>query len=385
MLSSWVLPRRITMKPEINLEPSILVDHFSIIEDPRSDRSKKYPLVNVLIFSFVSVLAGQNSWYQMQAFCEETLDWFSEFLDTSSGVPSHDTFRRIFSLLNPLEFESCVIQWIESTRKKYHNRQRVIALDGKSVRGLSWKINDKQLHILNAWDCSEERFIGQLSIENKTNEITAAPNLLKQLNLKETIVTVDAMMTQTQIAEQIINQKGDYLMALKGNQGTLFEDVKLYFTEVEFGMSSARTVEKNRGQVEIRKGVKARVDWLDQKSSWKGLKSIFKLETEVYQGGKTRIEERYYLSSLDVEPNYFLSLVRGHWKIENQLHRTLDIHFQEDANQEHNRNAAANLSLLRKLAISLLKGIDPKEKMIIKMKKIAYSPKFRRECLFGKF
>lgn len=373
------------MKQVVNIAPSVLIDHFSVIEDPRLERSKQYPLINILIFSFVSVLAGQNSWYQMQAFCEETLDWFSEFLDTSSGVPSHDTFRRVFSLLNPQEFEACVIQWLEATRKQYQNTQRVVALDGKSVRGLSWKVNDKQLHILNAWDCSEDSFLGQLSIESKTNEITAAPILLKQLNLKQTVVTVDAMMTQTQIAKQIIDQKGDYLMALKGNHGSLFEDIKLYFTEIEQGMSSARTVEKNRGQIEIRKGSKASADWLLQKNSWKGLTSIFKLETEIQRGGKTRTEERYYLSSLDVEASQFLSLARGHWKIENQLHRTLDVLFQEDACQEHNRNAAANLSLLRKLAISLLKGIEPKQKMIIKMKKIAYSPKFRRECLLGKF
>ena len=166
------------------LETAALVEQFSMIEDPRIERSKKYPLVNILVFSFVSILAGQESWYQMQIFCEETLEWFAEFLDISSGVPSHDTFRRVFSLINPEDFEACIIRWLEELRKKRLSNQRVIALDGKSVRGLSWKINEEKLHILNAWDCSEQKFAGQLSIDCKENEIVAAPKLLKKLHLE---------------------------------------------------------------------------------------------------------------------------------------------------------------------------------------------------------
>ena len=368
-----------------HLETATLVEQFSMIEDPRIERSKKYPLVNVLVFAFVSILAGQESWYQMQMFCEETMDWFAEFLDISSGVPSHDTFRRVFSLINPEDFEACVIRWLEKLRKKHCQNQRVIALDGKSVRGFSWKINEQKLHILNAWDCSEQKFAGQLSIDCKANEISAAPKLLKKLHLEKTIITVDAMMTQTEIAATIIEQRGDYFMALKGNQGSLFDDVELYFSEVELGMSSSRTLEKNRGQVELRKGTKASADWIDQKKRWRGLKNIFQVESEIYQDGEVKTEKRYYITSLSWDAGRLLKLSRDHWHIENQLHRTLDIHFQEDACQEHDRNAAANLSLLRKLGLSLLKQIEPKNKMIIKKKKVAYSPSFRRKCLFGEF
>ena len=206
------------------LETTLLIKQFSMIEDPRIERSKKYPLINILIFSFIALLAGQESWYQMQMFCEETLDWFAEFLDISSGVPSHDTFRRVFSIINPEDFENSIIRWLEELRKSRAYSQRVVALDGKSVRGHSWKVSEQKLHILNAWDCTEQKFAGQLSIDCKVNEISAAPQLLHKLHLEKTVITVDAMMTQTEIARTIMEREGEYFMALKKNQKQLFED-----------------------------------------------------------------------------------------------------------------------------------------------------------------
>ncbi|MEL7432305.1 MAG: ISAs1 family transposase, partial [Chlamydiota bacterium] len=165
----------------------------------------------------------------------------------------------------PEDFESSIIRWLEKLREKNGHHQRVIALDGKALRGFSWKVGEQKLHILNAWDCTEQKFAGQLSIDSKTNEISAAPKLLKKLHLEKTVITVDAMMTQTEIAAAIIDQGGEYFMALKGNQGGLFEDVQLYFSDVELGMSSWRTLEKNRGKVEVRKGTKAKASWIEQK------------------------------------------------------------------------------------------------------------------------
>ena len=192
------------------------------------------------------------------------------------------------------------------------------------------------------------------------------------------------MMTQKNIAKIIANKKGDYVMALKGNQGTLFEDVKLYFTEIEHGMSCSRTIEKNRGQVEIRTCTKTeKIQWLNNFENWKNFKTIFKIDSEIYKDGNTSKETRFYITSLDSEANKLLKIVRQHWNIENRLHRTLDVHFKEDNNQEHNKNAAANLSILRKLAISLLKQIDPKKTLISKLKKAAYSGEFRKRCLLG--
>lgn len=365
-------------------EPSSIIDFFAIVEDPRISRSKRYPLINILVFTFVAIMSDQLSWYQISDFCETNKDWFAEFLDVTSGVPSHDTFRRVMSLIDPKQLEPAVIKWIESMRTKLKSSQRIVALDGKSLRGVAWKINEAQLHILNAWDATENKFIGQLTIESKTNEITAAPQMIQLLNLEKTIITVDALMTQKEVATTIIDKGGDYVMALKGNQETFFEDVKLYFNDLNFGMSCARTLEKNRGQIEIRTCTKTEdISWLSQKDGWAGLKSLFRIDSEITKEGKTAVESRYYITSLLIDAAELLNIARKHWSVENQLHRTLDIHFKEDGCQVHDRIAAANLSVLRKLALSLLKQIYPQKTLISKLKKAAYSPEFRRECLLG--
>lgn len=367
-------------------DPLTLLEFFSVIEDPRIERSKRYPLINILVFTFVSLLSDQSSWYQIEEFCETNIDWFAEFLDVSSGVPSHDTFRRVLSLIDTKQLENAIIQWLESTRTLFGSKQRVVALDGKSLRGVPWKVKEEQLHILNAWDSSNSKFVGQLTVESKTNEITAAPKMLGMMNLKDTVITVDAIMTQREVARAITSQGGNYVMALKGNQGGLFDDVKLYFTDSEFGMSCSRSLEKNRGQVEIRTCTKTEdISWLSQKEQWQGLNSLFCIESEIVKEGKVSRESRYYITSLGVDASELLKIARQHWAIENQLHRTLDMHFKEDACQVHDRRAAANLSALRKLALSLLKQINPKKTLISKLKKAAYSPDFRRMCLLGIF
>lgn len=366
-------------------DPYKLIQFFSIIEDPRIERSKRYPLLNILVLAFVAILSDQSSWYQISEFCLVNRDWFAEFLDMSSGVPSHDTFRRVMSLIDTKQLELALIKWIETTRTKFSGK-RIVALDGKSLRGVAWKVNESQLHILNAWDASENKFIGQMTIESKTNEITAAPEMLRLMNLNDTIITVDAMMTQKAVARTICEKGGDYVMALKGNQGTLFDDVKLYFDTPHLGMSSARTIEKNRGQVEIRRCTKVEeISWLEQRKDWDGLRSLFRIESEITKADKTVVESRYYLTSLTANAAELLEIARKHWGIENQLHRTLDVHFREDACQVHDRTAAANLSAMRKLAFSLLKQIDPGKTLISKLKKAAYSPEFRRRCLVGIF
>jgi len=364
-----------------------LIECFSVIEDPRIDRHKRYPLINILVFTFVAILSDQLSWYQIHEFCSVNIHWFSEFLDVTEGVPSHDTFRRVIGLIDTKQLESAIIKWIESTREKSNIKQkRVVALDGKSLRGVAWKINDKQLYILNAWDASADRFVGQITIESKTNEVTAAPKILKMLNIENTTITVDALMTQKEIAKTIIDKGGSYVMALKGNQGNLFEDTVLYFSESQPGMHKAQSIEKNRGQVEIRTCTKTEdICWLSQKDDWIGLKGLFRVDSEVTKDHKVSKESRYYITSLSTSAEELLYIARQHWSVENQLHRTLDVHFKEDACQVHDRLAAANLSALRKIALSLLKQIEPKKTLISKLKKAAYSPDFRRKCLLEVF
>jgi predicted transposase YbfD/YdcC len=372
---------------EVLSDPLALFRQFEIIEDPRVDRHKRYPLINILIFAFVAILSDQQSWYQIFAFAKANLDWFGQFIDVSSGVPSHDTFRRVFSLLNPSCLEQAVISWTEEVRLKNKMKgYRLVILDGKALKGVPWKVNDKQLYVLNAWDARSNSFLGQLTIGEKTNEITAAPQLLEKLNLEDTIVSVDAIMTQKEIAEKIIDGGGNYVMALKGNQGTFFEDVKLYFSEIHEGMSSWQTLEKNRGRIESRTCTASfDIQWLAQKKEWKGLKGIFKIDSEINYEGQIAQETRYFITSLETNASSCLYFARKHWSIENGLHRTLDINFREDSCQVHDRNAASNLSILRKIALSLLKAIDPDKRLIWKMKEAAYSAAFRTRCLLGEF
>ena len=372
-----------TMSTLITQNPLALFRYFEVIEDPRIDRHKRYPLLNILVFAFVAIMSDQQSWYEIQAFCLANLDWFSLYTDVSTGVPSHDTFRRVFSLLNPELLEKAIIQWAEETRDKRNIKRRVVVLDGKSLRGVAWKINETQLHILNAWDATEERFLGQITIDCKTNEITAAPKLLENLNLQGAVITVDALMTQKEIATTIIQRGGDYVMALKGNQGSLYEDVRLYFNSPDKNLSSYSSVEKNRGQVETRTCTMASASWIEKRMDWMGLTTLFKIDSEIFYEGKTTKETRYYITSLNISASELLSIARKHWSIENGLHRTLDVSFKEDASQEHDRNAAANLSILRKVELSLLKAIDTNKKLKLKIKESSYSPTFRSRCLLG--
>jgi predicted transposase YbfD/YdcC len=373
------------MPSEILQNPLALFRQFEVIDDPRIDRHKRYPLLNILVFTFVAIMSDQQSWYEIRAFCMSNLDWFSQYIDVSAGIPSHDTFRRVFCLLNPQQLEQVIICWAEEVRSQKSTGRPIVVLDGKSLRGVAWKISQTQLHILNAWDATENQFLGQMTIDCKTNEITAAPKLLRSLNLEGAIVTVDALMTQTEIAKTVIEQKGDYMMALKGNQGCLYKDVQLYFSSTQEGMSCARSIEKNRGRVETRTCTIASADWIENKDSWVGLRNLCKIDSEIYYEGKTTKESRYYIASVEAGASEFLGFARKHWSIENGLHRSLDMTFKEDSAQEHNRNAAANLSVLRKVALSLLKAVDAHKKLKIKMKECAYSPIFRSRCLLGEF
>jgi predicted transposase YbfD/YdcC len=366
--------------------PLALFRQFEVIEDPRINRHKRYPLMTILAFAFVAILSDQQSWYQIYEFCLENLDWFCQYIDTSCGVPSHDTFRRVFSLIEPVDLEEAIIAWTEELRQQSGIKKfRVMILDGKALRGVPWKVQQTQLYVLNAWDAESQIFLGQMTIAEKTNEITAAPQLLDKFDLTNTVVSVDALMTQKTVAEKIVEKGGHYVMALKGNHGTLFDDISLYFSELQQDMGCWRTVEKNRGRVEIRTCTVAQdISWLEDKEEWRGLKRIFRVNAEVTYEGRITNESRYFLSDLEEGAKGFLDIARKHWSIENQLHRSLDVHFREDACQVHDRKAASNLSILRKIALSLLKAIEPHKKLILKLKQAAYSPSFRSRCLMGK-
>lgn len=368
------------------LNPLPLIRCFEVIEDPRVERHKQYPLQNILFFTFVAILSDQQSWYQVEEFCEANLKWFAEFIDVSSGVPSHDTFRRVFSLLRPEVLQSVLTDWANFIRKECGSTAKLIAIDGKSVRGVPWRQSEEELHILNAFEPNLGLCLGQIGVDSKTNEIGAMPQLLQTLDLQDTVVTTDALLTQKSIAKQIRDQGGHYLLALKGNHPLFFEETKLYFKELHIGMFSWQTLEKNRGFVETRTCVVSgeTAGWETLKD-WSDISCIFQVKSLRERDGQSSIEERFYITSVRAGGKELLEMVRAHWGIENKLHRTLDVLFLEDSAQEHDKVIAANLSVIRKIAVGVLNAVDPKKTMVSKRKRAAYDPEYRRYLLRGKF
>jgi len=365
--------------------PLPLIRCFQIVEDPRIERHKVYPLENILIFAFVAILADQQSWYQIADFSEANLEWFEEFVDVSSGVPSHDTFQRVFSLIRPEVLRRVLTDWTNSLREKCNSPIKLVAIDGKSVRGVPWRQSDEELHILNAFEPGLGLCLGQVEVNSKTNEIGAMPDLLDALELRGAIVTTDALLTQKSIAQKIRDKGAHYLLALKGNHPALWEEAKLYFDEVHEGMFVWKTLEKNRGFIEERTCTVSGNTWgWESLAEWPDISHVIKIRSERSRDGKTSVEERYFITSAKLGAAEYLCSVRSHWGIENKLHRTLDVLFLEDASQQHDRTTAANLSVLRKMAVSMLGQIDPKKTMVSKRKKAAYDPQYRRKLLIGK-
>lgn len=350
-------------------------EHFSGIQDPRSDQGKRHPLTSIIIIALCAVICGAKGWTQIEEFGKDKQAWFESFLELPYGIPIEDTYRRVFAVLDPKDFQQRFSNWIQAT--VYVKSGTVIAIDGKTLRGCKGKgITPK--HIVNAWSSASRVTLGQCTVNEKSNEITAIPQLLNQLCISGCIVTIDAMGCQTKIASLIRSKGGDYLLALKGNQGTLEKDVDLYFQDELFGknalkgakskIQTAETMEKNHGRIEIRKcWVSTDVAWVDQKEKWKDLKSIIRVESERIIDGKSSIETRYYISSLNITPEEILEAIRAHWGVES-MHWILDVAFSEDACRIRKDNGPENFNVLRQVALHLLsretsckRGIETKK------------------------
>lgn len=357
---------------------SSFLDHFETLEDPRlrTHNNKRHELMDILVLVLLGTICGADSWVEICAFGMSKQEWLKTFLSLPHGIPSHDTLGRVFSLIDPHHFERCVKSWI-STLQVDLNRQ-VIALDGKTLRGSGNKRQgQKALHLVSAWACEQRMMLGQVACLDKSNEIEAIPRLLKMLDIKGNIVTIDALGCQTKITQQILDQGADYVLSLKDNQGTLSQDVQYIFElgeQKQFKkMLNRRMVEKvhDHGRVETRRYtlISAR-DPLMFQVRWPGLKSIGLLEvtrTTHHQVEKTR---RYFLTSLcHEEIDTFKQAVRQHWSIEINLHWSLDVSFREDHNRTRIGHAPRNLATIRRLALQLLtqekshkKGIACKRK-----------------------
>ncbi|MHB1459608.1 MAG: ISAs1 family transposase [Armatimonadota bacterium] len=336
-------------------------DYFSELPDPRLDRQKRHSLMDILFISVCATICGATSFVDMADFGKAKTDWLKERLDLEYGIPSHDTFGRVFSLIDPEAFGACFIDWTHAISMTVGGD--MIAFDGKTLRhSFDTATGLSAIHVMNAWSSANDFCLGQMKVDGKSNEITAMPILLRMMDIKGSVVTADALNCQKDIAEQIVDQGGDYVLALKGNHQLLYEDTKLLFEDAisdRFAVPNAFYEERNRGhgRVEHRKYWSVEVDGLDflrNKNEWKGLKTIVCVESRRCTRDTESVEMRYYISSLD-KINWIARSIRHHWNVENKLHWVMDMDFDEDACRVRTDHAPENFAMLRQIAHNLIK------------------------------
>lgn len=345
------------------MTPTTISKTFANLSDPRVDRTKYHPLINILTISICAIIAGCNDFASISEYGKSKREWFSQFLDLEHGIPSRDTFNDVLNRLNPEEFSQAFTRWVCSLGDLHDD---IVALDGKVMRGTLDKANgNPAIHLVSAWSVKNNLCFGQIKVSNKSNEITAIPKLLKLLDIEGSTVTTDAMGTQYKIANQIIASKGDYILALKGNQGEFHDDITFFLdAQIENQFNSIphdvhTTIDGDHGRIETRKvWVTNEVTWfVTQHPRWSSVKGIIVVESQREIGGKTSYERRYYITSHQDKPaQFFASAVRSHWHVENKLHWQLDVSFNEDKNRLRSGYAAENFSLMNKIALNLLKN-----------------------------
>lgn len=332
------------------------------IEDPRMDRTRRHELSDILAISILAVLCGAEYWTQFVDFGRAKQSWLETFLRLPNGIPSHDTFARVFALLDPDAFEQWFTRWINALAEATEGR--LIALDGKTLRGSFDRADGRAaIHMVSAWSHANHLVLGQVATEAKSNEITAMPKLLSLLDVEGAVVTLDAMGCQKSIAKQIKDQNGDYVMQVKANQGKLYDQLKVTLDEAialnfeDMPSDFAETVEGDHGRVEKRRlWCTSEVDWVPGAEQWPGLRSVACMESERQVEGGTEVDRHYYISSTaGTDASRFLEATRGHWGIENGAHWALDVSFEEDASRVRKGHAAENFSRLRRIALNLLK------------------------------
>jgi len=341
-----------------------IIEHFTAVTDPRIQKKIKHKLIDIITISICASICGANDWVSVEQYGKAKLDWFKSFLELRNGIPSHDTFGRIFSVLQIDEIESCFLSWIQTVSTM--TAGQVVAIDGKTLRGSYDTANSKAaLHLVSAWASESGVTLGQVKTEEKSNEITAIPELLDLLEIPGCIVTIDAMGCQKDIAEKIIDKNADYVLALKGNQKNLYEDVQKYFDEYlknsfqNLPIETMTTVDGDHGRIETRNYyLTSDINWLQGKENWKGLKSIGMVISETDKGGSISTHTRYYINSIgtvgEQSIQQFSNAVRKHWGIENNVHWVLDVAFREDGSRMRKGNSAAIFSILRHVALNLL-------------------------------
>jgi predicted transposase YbfD/YdcC len=335
------------------------IEHFSILPDFRVDRTKKHNLIDILFIAVCTVICGGEGFTDMEDFATAKEEWLRKYLELPGGIPSHDTFRRVFSILDPDIFLACFVEWSRALHEA--TRGEVIALDGKTIRhSFDRASGQPALHIISAWASENGLALGHVKVDDKSNEITALPKLLEMIDIEGKTVTMDAMGCQKELAQQIVDAGGDYVLCVKGNQVSLHEDLTWFFEESgDFeGIEHTyyESVEKDHGRIEVRKcwAVEDEVKWIGIKK-WKGLRSIAAIQAERIIRGASSKETRYYISSLPGDAQKIALAAREHWAIENSLHWVLDVTMNEDMSRVRKDNAPENLATLRRIAINMVK------------------------------
>lgn len=338
-----------------------LFEHFRDLDDPRWDRFKLHKFSDILFITICATICGANGWEDIEHFAHAKRDWLRGYLDLPNGLPSDDTFRRVISRIDPHAFEQCFRHWIASVVE--HTDGELIAIDGKTLRGSYDSDDDKAaLCMVSAWASRNRLIVAQEQVSDKSNEITALPKLLSALEISGCIITLDAMGTQRQIVEQITDAGGDYVLALKSNHPTLYEDVCTFFEEARakafqgIDHDYAEQTDGGHGRIEVRRcWTVGDVAWLRHQDRWAGLRSLVLIEARRIVGEAETLEQRYYITSLTAKAAPLLAAVRGHWGIENQVHWVLDVSFREDQSRIRKDHGAANMSLLRRLTLNMIR------------------------------
>ena len=372
---------------DLSIERSI-ARHFAALEDPRSSTQSRHKLIEVIIIAIAATLSGADGWTGVETFAKAKKAWLLTFLELPDGIPSHDTFGRVFGRINPAQFAACFRQWSAAVATLIPDE--IIAVDGKTLRRSHNRSNGlAALHLVSAWATANRVVLGQVATEAKSNEITAIPRLLEWLQLNGCIVTIDAMGCQTKIAEQIINQGGDDVLALKGNQETLAAEVEEAFIEADArgyaGVASEflETVERGHGRLETcRYRTLGDCSGVPRSALWAAMNMMGMVESRREVAGKVSIETRYFIGSIGTSATRFAHAVRGHWGVENGLHWNLDISFREDECRVRDPVARENLAVLRHLALSRLKNDDTKLGLQNKRLKAACNEDYLTKLLF---
>ncbi|MBE9056163.1 ISAs1 family transposase [Sphaerospermopsis sp. LEGE 08334] len=359
----------------MKLPPKITIaDHFKDLEDKRVERTKRHKLIDIVTIAICAVICGVDSWVLMEAYGKKKEKWLKKFLELPNGIPSHDTFARVFARIEPQQFQNCFLSWIKSINKITEGE--VIAIDGKTLRHSYDKGKEKgAIHMVSAWATTNSLVLGQCKVDEKSNEIRAIPELIKVLDIAGCLVTIDAMGCQKEIVKSIVEKSGEYIIALKKNQGNLYKNVEEIFKEAiakgfeGFKHSEFHTKEDEHGREEIRNylmlsDIKERIDI---ENKWVNLQSIGMVEYIRKVNGETKVETRYYISSLTGNAKLLGQSVRSHWGIENSLHWILDVAFREDDCRIRKDNAPQKFAVIRHIAVNLL-GKEKSQKLGIKSK-----------------